>query len=438
MVFTNLVKVRLSPKEYGMLSQRSYFGTTSGSVMAAWHGRLSAILLFLALILAGTSDAWAGNEKVLHSFLGYPDGNDPYASVISMNGNMYGTTFYGGQHLAGAVYELRRTKAGWSEDVLHSFKRGTGDGNYPRTPLATDMSGNLFGTTFEGGSGEGGDACSYGGCGTIFELSPSKTGWKEKVLYNFCSLSGCTDGNSPSSGLIWDGTSSFYGTTQSGGTYYGGTVFRISNSSGVWVLQTIYSFPYADSPENGVVRDSSGNLYGTTRSGGINDAAIVYELSPNDASWTFTTICPLVHDSSPPSGLIIDSAGNLYGTVPTGGAFGYGEVYELTYTNSSWVYNVLYSFTDSEDGWALIGPVTLDQSGNLYGTTQYGGSSDQGTVFKLTPSKPLWTHTILFDFSGANGSMPVSGLMWTEKGSLIGTTVNGGKINHGTVYELTP
>ena len=338
--------------------------------------------------------------------------------------------------------------------TLYSFTGGT-DGGYPYAGVIIDQAGNLYGTTYEGG-----DLSCYGnGCGTVFELTPnSKGGWKEKVLYSF---SGGTDGLLPRAGLTFDQAGNLYGTTQSGGAYGGGTVFELTpNPDGSWTKETLHSFTGTDGrgPVAGLIFDQAGNLYGTTGQGGnpndcVNDSGcgVVFKLTPNaDGSWTEKTLYSFTggskDDGDPWASLVFDQAGNLYGT--TEGVTGNGTVFELTpNADGTWKEKTLHHFTGG-DGRNPVGSLIFDQAGNLYSTAWAGGDGNYsgcGVVFELVPNaNGSWKEKMLHYFNcGWNGGAPLAGLIFDQAGNLYGTTYIGGvpgtcDYGCGVVFELTP
>jgi uncharacterized repeat protein (TIGR03803 family) len=243
---------------------------------------LRDILAIFALAVFVTGSA-ASQEKVLHSFGNGTDGLYPYAGLIfDAAGNLYGTTYEGGIHGYGTVFELTPEEGGgWTEKVLHSFNLNGTDAAYPQASLIMDSAGNLYSTSYEGGIHL--DPCGGVGCGTVFELSPQEGGgWTEKVLHSF-NLNG-TDGDEPYAGLIIDTAGNLYGTTIAGGIHNNGTVFELSpREGGGWTEKVVHSFgngtdgyePYA-----GLIIDAAGNLYGTTVEGGIHGYGTVFEITP--------------------------------------------------------------------------------------------------------------------------------------------------------------
>jgi uncharacterized repeat protein (TIGR03803 family) len=335
------------------------------------------------------------------------------------------------------------------EGTLHNFGSGQ-DGSTLYGGVISDASGNLYGTTFAGGPFNNGQY----GSGIVFELSPQKGGgWTETVLHNF---GGATDGWGPTAGLVFDTAGNLYGTTQYGGgnTFCPGgcgIVFQLrppAVQGGAWTESIIYRFKETyrgDNPQSGLVVDSSGNVYGTTFFGG-NGAGTVFELSPKKGLWSERVLYAFVADSStgsfPNAALIFDSSGNLFGTTSQGGTSNAGTVFELTpKITGAWGYKVLYSFNSTAgDGTDPVGSLIVDSGGNLYGATGEGGEHQLGTVFELTPSGGSWTEHILYSFgaSSTDGSFPEGGLLMDAAGNLFGETEQGGSYGGGTLFELAP
>lgn len=332
------------------------------------------------------------NEDVLYDFCsvgGCNDGSEPYGDLIlDASGNLYGTTFTGGTYNEGVVYELALASGGhWSEKVLYNFGNGT-DGNYPYGGLVFDKQGNLYGTTAGGGTSTG---CS-GGCGTVFKLRPLANGqWKETILYSFCSLPDCSDGYYPHASVVLDTRGNIYGTTVFGGTLDNyGTVFELTpGNGGEWTESTLHMFQGSDGsyPNAGLVLDEAGNLYGAAASGGdTGDNGTVFQLTQSGGGqWTEKVLYNFCsqsqcEDGFDPWGGLIESGGVLYGTTFSGGSNGVGTVFELALRTDA--LSTLYSFdgiTGANPGAALI----LDTTGNLYGVTSDAGSSGYGTAFEI-------------------------------------------------------
>ena len=323
--------------------------------------------------------------------------------------------------------------------VLHAFTGGS-DGGGLWGSLLLDQYGNIYGTTASGGpKGKG---------GTVFKLSRQTNGtWTQTVLYSFCSLPGCKDGGGSTAGLIFDGAGHLYGTTRSGGTRVYGTAFElIPQSGGTWVETVLYNFPLPGGgccSYGGVVMGKSGNLYGATYS--------AFELTPGSKGWRGIILHNFTGQhgdgSGPLAGVILDSTGNLYGTTELGGSSrcggGCGTVYQLMPTsNGKWKEHILHRFQARWDGSSPgVGALVLDSAGNLYGTAG-GGNSGHGVVFMLSRvADDHWRETILYNITGgANGDSPGGGVVMDKAGNLYGTTIAGGDANCGcgVVYKLGP
>jgi uncharacterized repeat protein (TIGR03803 family) len=361
------------------------------------------------------------------------------------------------------------------ETVLHAFTGYPSDGAYPYAGLIADSKGNLYGTTNVGGA----SYCSGGGCGTVFALSPPASAggaWTKTVLHSF----GGNDGSSPQAGLIVDSKGNLYGTTNVGGASNAGTVFKLAppaSAGGAWTETVLYSFmggSDGSNPVAGLIFDASGALYGTTSHGGPGCApnyapqgcGTVFKLTPPASAggaWTETVLYGFRASDGwyPAGGVIFDNSGALYGTTGAGGTLNVGTVFKLTPPASvggDWSHTVLYNFTGYQAGLPSSNPdgagpsssLIFDNSGALYGTTQIGGTSGRGTVFKVTPPASAggaWTETVLYTFMGSSdGGNPQAGLISNASGALFGTTYHGGigcvmefmPPGCGTVFKLAP
>ncbi len=412
--------------------------------------RMTLAICAMALFIGGTASS---QETVLHSFGNGTDGNSPTTALIQDGaGNLYGTTVGGGTHGYGTVFELTpRGGGGWTETVLHSFNQNGSDGAYPYAGLAFDAAGNLYGTTSNGGI----HACDgiVFNCGTVFELSPRQGGgWTETILHSFNSPG---DGYYPYAGLTFDSHGNLYGTTSQGGIHGFGTVFELTpRQGGGWTETVLHSFGNGTDgwyPDAGLIVDAAGNLYGTTSQGGIHSLGAVFELTPNGGGgWMERALHSFgngTDGANPAASLVLDSQGNLYVTTLAGGIhtcvnYNCGTVLELSpQQGGGWTERVLHSFNQNgSDGANPVDGLIFDAAGNLYGTTLDGGiHTYYGTMFELSPEQDgSWTERILHSFGNGTDGTQPHAGMIDAAGNLYGTTIDGGIHSEGTVFEFTP
>jgi uncharacterized repeat protein (TIGR03803 family) len=401
---------------------------------------LVTLVVIFGILVTVPPTFGADNEKVLYTFcsaFGCSDGSWPHAGVIfGAGGHLYGTTENGGTYDAGTVFELTLgTDGKWTEKVLHSFN--VSDGNWPLAGLIWDGRGNLYSTTYAGPGG-----------GTVFELTPSTDGkWTEKVLHVFGN-----NGSLPVAGVILDPMGNLYGTTTVSAGGYGNVYELTRDANGKWTDKVLHAFRNGKDghyPDAGVIWDGSGSLYGTTATGGIYGYGTVFELSPGtNGTWTEKVLHSFNKNGKDgyesEASLTLDGSGNLYGTTVYGGTCDLGTVFELSPgTNGKWVEKVLHSFgATSSDGQRPYEALIFDSTGNLYGTTFAGGTSKGGAVFKLTRgTNGRWTEKVVHEFSCSDtgGCEPIGGLILDGKGNLYGATFSGSCQNGcGTVFEITP
>lgn len=387
------------------------YGTASGGGLAG--GCLFGLGCGTVFELSpGAGGAWT--LTTIYTFQGGSDGAEPEGTLLmDASGNLFGETSGGGGTTStclavgcGTIFELSPNgSGGWQKITLHEFIGGE-DGSAPDGGLVLDASGNLYGTAIQGGG-----TCSAlkAGCGTAFELTPQADGrWKETILHRFGMTS--TDGIAPAGGVVFDAKGNLFGTAALGGgssnsecTSPGcGTVFELTLNAGKWTEKTLYAFDSTDgmNPDAGVTLDSAGDMFGTTFQGGTGLGGVVFELTPQDTGWRFKVLHQFNSFAAgvrPSAGVVLDAAGNLYGTTEFGGnnvtqcrlgnENGCGTVYELSPASSgTWKYAPLYLFTGNADGNFPGGTPILDGEGNLYGTTIYNGLVvGTGSVFEVTP-----------------------------------------------------
>jgi uncharacterized repeat protein (TIGR03803 family) len=420
-----------------------------------------AVTVLCVLQLISTLPVQAQTESVLYGFCpdGFPncvDGSYPTSSLTADgSGNLYGTTISGGSFGQGTVFELSPIGGGggWSETVLYSFCSNgvfpycTDGANPTYSSVIFDKDGNLYGTAANGG------AYRYG---VVWKLSHAGATWTETVLYSFCEEGyPCSvTGINPLNGLIVDSAGNFYGTAVNAAAGSPGTIFELSPSGGGWTEQVLYTY---EPSGGGLTIDATGNIFSTG-----NDS--VFELSPNGSGgWNQTSIYTFIDKRGgpyPPSGtLVLDKTGSIYGITPLGGAKDYGTVFKLSRKkNGKWIAKVLHGFENGPVDGSFPNGIVLDTSGNIFGTTRYGGNGngngkcrrrmfcDPGTVFELVPppGKGKYTEKILLSFNGTDGANPYATVTLDSAGNLYGTTwyggmgYDGGTTGYGVVFEVTP
>lgn len=403
-----------------------------------WASRIASLTIVIAAFLLAPAAASAQTFTILHSFTGQPDGNGPNGGlVLDASGNLYGTTRLGGVSYHGTAFKLSPSG---NETVLYSFVAAYGAS--PNSTLVRGTKGTFYGTTNRGGAYD---------LGTVFKVD--KKG-HETVLHSFA---GGADGAFPNA-LIRDSDGNLYGTASEGGggsgCYYGagcGLVFKLDPAEKMTVLYTFPGGADGGTPWAGLVRDSVGNLYGGTWSGGDMSCnppygcGTIFKLDASGNESVLYSFTATGGDGGMPVGIIRDQKGTIYGATQYGGGiancgFGCGTVFKLAPSGKE---TVLYAFTNyPNDGAWPRARVVRDASGNIYGTTLFGGSSGGGTVFMLDPSgKETTLHSFTY---GADGAMPTAGVVLDAAGNIYGTTSSGGDLSCGrgegcgTLFKLTP
>jgi uncharacterized repeat protein (TIGR03803 family) len=400
--------------------------------MLCWGGLRA---LAVALMLATTSilPAQAQTFTVLHTFTG-PDGENPVGGLVrDKAGNLYGTTFFGGSFTDGVVFKIDKSS---NETVLLDFDQS--NGAFPNSGLILDTAGNLYGPAGEG----------PGGAGVLFRLSPKG---KEKQLFDFQGCT-CRRVRGPEGALLRDTSGNLYGATTAGGNgncQFGcGALFKLDTARKLHALYEFTGGKDGAYPIGPLLQDAAGNLYGTALNGGdLNcpqepslGCGTVFKLAKNGKLTVLYTFTGGTDGAGPEPGLLMDKAGNFYGAAGDGGNsncdHGCGTLYKLAKNGK---FTVLYTFTGAFDGSYPNGGLVADSKGNLYGTTE-GGTTESyyGTVFELNKAGEMTELHILN--GNTDGATPLAGLIRDPAGNLYGVTYQGfgetGRV--GTVFKVTP
>jgi uncharacterized repeat protein (TIGR03803 family) len=404
--------------------------------LGSWISRIwlvaTSVGLELLVLAMPSARAQTYTKMLLHEFIGGYDGQNPMTRLIlDKSGNLYGTTYFGGQSNVGTIYKVDENGI---ETVLHMFDNPL-LGYYPRCRLTMDAAGNLYGTTTSGGTAA---------WGTVFKLD---TQGNYTVLHNF---KGGLGGGYPFGGLLMVSDGYFVGSTVLGGAGRFGIVYRLApKSGGGWKFTVLHAFSSSDGqgPEGELTRDAAGNLYGTTQQGGTFFRGTVFKIHSYKESILHSFMGGVSDGDSPNGTLLLDKSGNLYGTTTTGGNRGTGCVdrgcgtaFKIDAKGSE---TVIYAFKGGSGGASPGDRLVTDSAENLYGTTLYGGEETfGGTVYKLDP---MGTLTVLHAFTGGKDGRVADGLAIDGAGNLFGTTQLGGisgclgfKNSCGTVFKLTP
>jgi len=405
-------------------------------------GRASLVCSLVGFALLSGSVMLGQSYQVIHTFTGGGDGATPDAGLTpDGHGNYYGTASGGGAHDDGTVFKISPHGSGWVLSTLYSFTGGA-DGGAPDTAVTFGPDGSVYGANALG-------------LGVVYNLRPSATRpssvlaeWTESTLYQFQEIN---DGFDPTGNLIFDHSGNMYGSMAVGGSgcYVGcGLIYELSPSGQGWQESVVYNFQGGGEfvEPLGIIFNQSGNLVGTTAAGGENGLGSIFELTPGSSGWNETTLYSFANGSNgnqPDAGLVEDTAGNFYGGTLFGSGYG-GVIFELSPSNGSWVYTVLYNFPACGGyGTGPKAPLTIDAAGNLYGTFDGYYNSCPAGVFKLSPGQGGWTYTSLYQFTGgSDGAHPYSTVSIDANGNLFGTASAGGEgcygAGCGVVWEITP
>ena len=400
------------------------------TLMKSLHKSIS-VLAFVCTLTIAFQSSRAQTFTVIHNFTGREDGGQPEYVAINPAGVLYGTTAL---DQYGTVFKLNQTNSSWVLSTLFAFNVYSGTG--PGAP-AVSTDGTLYGAASSGGQADFGTAYILrpppGVCRSI------SCNWTQTVIHEFM---GNGDGIDPSLGPpLLDRSGNVYGTTGSGGAHIAGTVYELTSSGGSWTESILYSFtgrPNAANPLWNVVPDGAGNFYGVGSGGGTLNWGSLFELSPSGSGWTESLLYSFQPNSDvgliPSGGLARDAAGNLYGTTTNEGPYGYGTVFEFSPFNGGTI-SPLYAFSSYGSTSAL----TIGPDGGIYGTSDVDGLYSKGAVFKLTHTSSGWTYTSLHDFTGgSDGGYPYCNVVFDSSGNLYGTALEGGTYQNGVVWQITP
>jgi len=401
---------------------------------------LSASMAAGAGTVAANPAASSPTVRVVHSFTGNTSSGDGYAPFAALledgHGEFYGTTQFGGtgSNCLGGCGTVFKVDASGIETVLYSFTGGS-DGALPSAGLFRGRDGTLYGTTELGGGGAGCQSAAfvqaYGltGCGTVFSISRAG---KVQIVHAFTGIDG--DGELLFSAVVQDARGNLFGTTAGGGSNGAGTIFEISPNGKERVLYS-FSGGLDGSGPNSVTIGRDGALYGTSLAGGAAGLGTVFRLERDGTEEVLHSFGGDPADGvSPGSALLLGQNGKLYGSTLFGGSLGLGSVFEITPAGEL---RTVYSFTTGAGGSAAPnGPLVQDAEGNIYGTTQFGGTAGLGSIFRLSRHN-VFTTLVSLAGSPPGAGNPGAGVILGSDGNLYGTSVGGGTADGGSVFEVS-
>ena len=393
--------------------------------------------LTIAAIALFSSASASSSQMVVYNFTGGDDGGNAATTVaFTATGRAIVTTVQGGSDGCGTVDELTPTSGLWTERTLWTFTCFN-DGKNPHGGVTIDALGNMYGTTVAGGNG---GQCVGDGCGVIYRIGPHG-GFT--VLYNF---KGLDDGFGPGNPVAVDSNGNLYGDTPDGGKHGLGVVYELSHVGNRWVLTVLHAFSGRNDGATGslgpLLVDSAGNVFGVTETAGLHQAGNVFEISPgSNNTHTFKVLYQFkgTPDAAfPYGGVIADGSGDLYGTTYFGGATGNGTVYELIpRLTGGYAERVLHSFSGGADGGNPLSTLVFNPAGFLFGTTSAGGGScGCGTIFKILHKNLTTLHQ--FGSTQTDGQYPLYGLAPDANGNMFTSTVAGGDFGQGVIYGIAP
>lgn len=412
--------------------------------------RIAVVILLLGLtLLACTLTARAQTETVLYGFTTAPDGSAPgYWPISDSSGDLFGTTGFGGlgpcYYGCGTVFELVKLASGYTERQLYSFSDSPaiGDGDLPSSGFIMDAAGNLYGVTKNGSALSGPN-------GTVYEMVKSSTGYSYRHLYSF---GPAPDGAQPGGNLVMDAAGDLFGTTSVGGTGDGGTVFELAKSTTGYKEHVLYNSPSLNVGMNlGLAMDSSGDLFGTTPYGGDvsttcpGGCGVVFELVNSSGTYTYKLLYNFTEaggdGAQPENNLLIDGSGNLYGFTLSGGTSNLGTLFELQKSSSGYTEKVLYSFGGGPQPDSEGTGMTMDAAGDFFGYSPVVSTPGTwGSAFEMVKSASGYSPKVLWTFQGVpvDGAESCSALTQDSLGHLYGTCSSGGANAAGVVFEIDP
>ena len=390
----------------------------------------AALALSASVLLA--SNASASSFQVIHDFTGGKEGGVPgYTLLKTGKDSFIGTANQGGKGY-GTVFKLSQKSGAWGVKALYNFKSEQGQ---PGWGVIRGSDGSYFvNATYASVMG--------GPCGSILQLNSAKAPANAaKLTSTLIHTYVKADDGCPTGNLLQDSSGNLFGVTQDGGANGWGSVFELTPGKGGWTQTILYSFRGAEdggAPYSELIVDDAGNLYGTASASTVNFGT-VFELSPGKSGWTYNVLYTFgggTDGGQPVAALTFGKSGKLYGATTSFGANGGGTIFRLTPGTKGWKYKVLYSLSGSD---GPVAALALSKTGTIYGTNFMDGADGFGSVFSLAPSGKTWVHTDLHDFTGAaDGGFPGGGVAFDSTGNLYGTTVLGGPNNAGVLYEVTP
>ena len=392
---------------------------------------LSTLICASFALNALAAPASAHKFEVVHDFTGGAEGGVPgYTLTVDGQNRFLGTANQGGRGY-GTVFRVARSAGAWTVKPLYNF---TGKEGQPGWGVILGVGGTLY-VNASYASVQGGP------CGSALALDPKAPHAPGKLQSTLLHTYTKSDDGCPTGNLLQDPNGNLFGVTQIGGANGWGSVFELSSSGAGWTQTILYSFRGQEDgggPYSELVMDDAGNLYGTASASQVNFGT-VFELSPSGLSWTYKVLHTFTGGNDggqPVAALTFDHAGNLFGATTSYGRKGGGIVFQLSPSGDSWTFKVLHNLTGSD---GPVAALALADTGAIYGTNFMDGDYGYGSVFSLTPISGKWRYKDLHDFTGgSDGGYPGGGVVFDANGNLFGTAVLGGAYDYGVIYKVAP